>query len=526
MENKQNENWLDDVLEQPEEAKEITADEQAIASAGLTHPDDLELERIVQETIAENWDNVAQEEGTSEDPDATQFFTPQQFSTADLQNIAENIDKAEDAKQEANEAPVDDVMDDELDQPAFNSEAVQQTVEEAEVLPIEISLEVDDLEETIEEEEPVEADSAVKKGRPAKKSEYGLFGIPHLLSTGIWVVLILFIGITLGRTVWLCAVDLLALGKTGQAVTITIEDGETLSDVAKKLEASGLIRYSTLFETFAKVTGKGNRIQSGTINFDENTVYDYNALISAMSYRDGPTDIVEVMIPEGYNCKQIFALLEKKGVCTVKELEEYAANGELSEYWFLEGIKRGEKYCLEGFLFPDTYEFYLSSDPKDAIEKMLDGFESRFSDSLKEKFEKMKTDLKLDLTFYEMIIMASMVQKEKATDLEGYKISSVFYNRMRKPSEFLYLNCDSTIIYAQDVYAGQTSIIDSYDTYKTPGLPPTPICNPGLSSLDAAVEPESTSYYYFVLDKQNNEHVFAKTYSEHKNNLRKLGYYD
>ena len=157
---------------------------------------------------------------------------------------------------------------------------------------------------------------------------------------------------------------------------------------------------------------------------------------------------------------------------------------------------------------------------------MLDGFESRFSDSLKEKFEKMKTDLKLDLTFYEMIIMASMVQKEKATDLEGYKISSVFYNRMRKPSEFLYLNCDSTIIYAQDVYAGQTSIIDSYDTYKTPGLPPTPICNPGLSSLDAAVEPESTSYYYFVLDKQNNEHVFAKTYSEHQNNLRKLGYYD
>ena len=125
-----------------------------------------------------------------------------------------------------------------------------------------------------------------------------------------------------------------------------------------------------------------------------------------------------------------------------------------------------------------------------------------------------------------MVIMASMVQKEKAADLEGYKIASVFYNRLRKPAEFPMLNCDSTIIYAQDVYAGSSSIIDAYDTYEIRGLPPTPISNPGLSSLDAALEPEDTSYYYFVLNKDANEHVFARTYAEHQRNLQKYGYYD
>ena len=515
MENRQNENRLEEVLDQPE----ITADEQAIAAAGLTHPDDLELERIVQETIAKNWGDETVPEDSPSDPDATQFFTPQQFNTADLQKIESNISLENAGQVPSEDAAVDNTA---YAEPAFDTES--------QPLPIDFDYDIP------AEGDPELADEPAKAkkknaffnavGKVAKKGEYGFFGIPHVLSTAIWVVLILFIGITLGRTVWLCAVDLLALGKTGQAVTITIERGDTLSDVAQKLEDSGMIRYSTLFETFAKLTGKGDRIQHGTINFDENIIYDYNALISAMSYKDGPTDVVEVMIPEGYNCMQIFALLEEKGVCSVADLEEYAANGELSEYWFLDGVKRGQKYCLEGFLFPDTYQFYLNSEPKDAIEKMLDGFETRFSDSLKDKFEKMKADLNLNLTFYELVIMASMVQKEKATDLEGYMIASVFYNRMRKPSEFLYLNCDSTIIYAQNVYKGQTSIIDSYDTYKVPGLPPTPICNPGLSSLDASVDPETSSYYYFVLDKSKNEHVFAKTYSEHQSNLRRLGYYD
>lgn len=490
-----NENWLDDILGQREDTEEITADEQAVAAAGLTHPDDLELERIVQETIAENWGPEFEPEASPADSDATQFFTPQHNDASEVE---------------------DSDLDSSL--PANESSADSTGITDSDMV-------IDNTDDAVPDEDPApEQESTVKKTCPAKKKSYGLFGIPHILATGIWAVLILFIGVTLGKTVWLCAEDLLALGKTGQAVTITITQEDTLADVAQKLETVGMIRYSSLFETFAKLTGKGNSIQPGTISFDGKIVYDYNALINAMSYKDSPTGTIEVTIPEGYNCKQIFALLEKKGVCSVSELESYAANGELSEYWFLDGVKRGSRYCLEGFLFPDTYEFYLDADPKDAIEKMLDGFEYRFSDRLKEKFEKLKEDLDLDISFYEMVIMASMVQKEKATDPEGYKIASVFYNRMCNPAEFPMLNCDSTIVYAQDVYAGSTSIIASYDTYEIRGLPPTPICNPGLSSLDAALEPEDTKYYYFVLDKENNAHVFAKTYAEHQKNLRELGY--
>jgi UPF0755 protein len=367
----------------------------------------------------------------------------------------------------------------------------------------------------------------VRKLRPVKKKFYNFFGIPHIAATVIWALLILFIGITLGRTVWLCAVDLLALGKTGQEVTITIDEDDTLSDIAEKLEATGMIRYAPLFELFAKITGKGDGIHSGPITFSDTTIYDYNALIYAMSYENDPTGTVKVTIPEGYTCAQIFALLEEKGVCSVSELEDYAANGELDDYWFLEGTQRGHKYCLEGFLFPDTYEFYLGDDPENAIEKLLDGFDYRFSDRLKEKFENLKKNLKLNLTFREMIIMASMVQKEKATDPEGYTIASVFYNRLTHAGSYPFLNCDSTILYAVEAFNLVTDAeinASLYNTYTQKGLPAGPICNPGLSSLDAALEPESTKYYYFVLNKETHRHVFAKTYDEHQKNLRELGY--
>lgn len=466
---KQNENWLDDILGQRQDNEEIKPDEQAVASAGLVHPDELELERIVQETIAENWGADFGSEVTKDDPDATQFFAPGQETAS--QPAPEKEPKPEQPKQE----------------------------------------------------EPV------RKARPVKKKFYNLFGIPHIISTVIWAALILFIGVTLGRTVWLCATDLLALGKTGQKVTITIEEDDTISDIAEKLQASGMIRYASLFETFASITGKGDGIDPGPVTFSDTTIYDYNALIYAMSYDDDPTGTVEVTIPEGYTCAQIFALLEEKGVCSAAELEQYAANGELEEYWFLEGIKRGTKYCLEGFLFPDTYEFYLNDEPKNAIEKLLDGFDYRFSDRLKEKFENLNKKLGLDLSFYEMVIMASMVQKEKATDPEGYTIASAFYNRLTHPGSFPFLNCDSTILYAVDAFGLTTDAqinASPYNTYTQTGLPAGPICNPGLSSLDAALEPEETKYYYFVLNKETNRHVFAKTYDEHQRNLQKLGYYD
>ncbi len=470
--------WLEEFLrKKEEEAAEIGPDESAVLSAGLTHPDDLELERIVQETLAENWGEEPVQEPQPDDSASTRFFQPQQETTP--------------AEPEAEEEPA------------------------AEPQP----------------EPENKKESPLRKLRPSAKKGYGLFGIPHIVATFIWLALIVAIGASLGRTLWLCAADLLALGKTAQEVTITIDEDDDMAAIAQKLQKAGMIRYANLFEMFAKVTGKGDGILVGTITFSDKTVYDYNALINAMSYRGGSSVTVEIMIPEGYCCAQIFELLEEKGVCSASELEAYAASGELNTYWFLDGVERGHKYCLEGFLFPDTYEFYLDDEPRAVIEKFLDNFNRRFSDRMVDKFVALNNRLgSRKISLYELVIMASMVEKEKANILEGYTIASVYYNRLTHPSSFPVLNCDATILYAVDYRNKGELITDSqinaspYNTYTQPGLPPTPIANPGLASLDAALEPEDTGYYYYVLNKQTNSHVFSKTYEEHQRKMRELGY--
>lgn len=461
------ETWLDDILGKPAESKQIDTDEQAAVAAGLTHPDDLELERIVQETLAENWGNKPTEtKETADDVDGTRFFTSQR----DTEQPAPEI-----------ETPV---------QPAPK-----------------------------------------RKLRPKAKKGYGLLGIPHILATVIWLALIVVIGVTMGRTVWVCAADLLALGKTPQEITVTVDEGDDITEIAEKLQKAGMIRYAKLFETFASLTGKGDNILAGSITFSDKTVYDYNALINAMSYRGGSTVTVEVMVPEGYSCAQIFELLEEKGVCSVSDLEEYAANGELSSYWFLDGVARGHKYCLEGFLFPDTYEFYMDDEPGRVLEKFLDDFEYRFTNRMVDKFVALNQKLgNRKLTILELVTMASMIEKEKANNLEGYTISSVYYNRLTNPASFPFLNCDATILYATEYYNKGELITNSqindspYNTYTQQGLPPGPIANPGLASLDAALEPEDTNYHYYVLNKAANYHVFSSTYEEHQRKMRELGY--
>lgn len=466
-----NENWVDDILGKQGADNEIGADETAVASAGLTHPDDLEFERIIQETIAENWgedfgNNIGE---TPDERDSTRFFS---------------VDE--------NAAPGDEAI-------------------------------------------PEEAPAKSQKNSPNKKKTNKLLAIPHalsdILSTVIWGILILAIGISLGRTLWLCASDLLALGKEPQQVTITIDVADKLPDIADKLEKAGMIRYPKLFTKFAELTGKGGNILSGSITFDDSIVYDYNALINAMSYRGGSIITVEVMIPEGYNCAQIFALLEEKGVCSAKDLGEYAANGELEKYWFLEDVQRGHKYCLEGFLFPDTYEFYMDDEPKRVLEKFLDDFDYRFTDRMVAKFTALNKKLGGNaLSLREVITLASIVEKEKASNPEGYTIASVFYNRLTHPGQYPFLNSDATILYATDYYNKGELNTDAqinaspYNTYTQVGLPAGPIANPGLSSLDAALEPEDTSYYYFIYDKGAGVHRFSRNLNEHNNWANKLGY--
>ncbi len=412
------------------------------------------------------------------------------------------------------------------------------------------------------EEDPQSQTGDSSQSRPLRDKSRGLWGmlhsIPHLLSSCIWLALIVVIGVSLGRTLWTCAADLLAFGKDDATVTITITEQEAkrapdgtlihvdIDAIANKLHEAGLVDNPSLFVKFATLTGKDKDIAAGTYTL--NTYFDYNAIINGLSYSPASREVVTVMIPEGYTCAQIFAELAQKEVCPVAELEKYAANGELKEFWFLEGVTRGDKYCLEGFLFPDTYEFYVNDDPQRVIEKFLTNFDNRFTDLMKEDFQEMQDRYAKmlsshgygseyieshKLTIHQLITLASIVEKESGDGAESFDIASVFYNRLTNAKEFPYLDADATVHYAIGDYFGEIRELTkehlaTNSPYNTrgiqKGLPPGPIANPGIYSLYAVLDPNDTKYHYYVLDPDKGTHVFAATYSEHQNNLKKLGY--
>lgn len=383
---------------------------------------------------------------------------------------------------------------------------------------------------------PVRPPRPTRKGRPKRKKGYGLLGIPHLIATAVWLVIILAVGVSLGRMLWVCAADVLAFGREDKVVSITIDTDDSIEDIANKLHAAGLVRYPGLFELYAGLAVDEGEIASGT--FELNTLYDYHAIVNGMSAYSSFRSVVEdVVIPEGYNCRQIFELLEEKGICTVAKLEEYAANGEFKDFWFLEGLERGDKYCLEGYLFPDTYDFYEGSTPREALGKMLLGFEARFTEELTAKLpalnERLSAMMKANgcsqefidnnqIGVYELLIVASLIEEETSSSEESKTIASVIYNRLTQDQSYeRYLGIDATILYAlgehKDSLSQEDLSIDSpYNTRTHAGLVPTPISNPGLNSIEAALEFADTDYYYYVLNPATGSHQFSKTLEEHE----------
>ena len=492
------------------ELDEIGADEQAIASIGLTHPDDLELERIILETKNEDW------------------YT----GHPSVEGVVFSPDGEPDSE---DEPPVQTTED------AFKDDEFRDTFGEGDALnqvfgdqPEPDSEPEPDLEEPVSKTEETPAQPE-EKGRPKRKSGYGLLGIPHLAATVIWLMIIVAIGVSIGRMVWLCASDVLALGRAPVTATVTIEKGDSAEVVAKKLKDAGLIRYTSLFKFYAEFTEAEFEPGIYTINPPEaeerDVVYDYMALVDLMSpHAVGQKVVEDLRIPEGYTCAQIFQLLEENNVCTVAELEAYIANinnpdpeqcTELKEYWFLEGVQWGNKYALEGYLFPNTYDFYEDDDPQRVVEKMLDSFNANFNDVMKQKLEALD-----GYTIRDVIIIASMIEKETANELESFDVSSVIYNRLNNPAEYPYLNIDATVVYAlggkSDLTADDLKIDSPYNTYTNKGLPPGPISSPSQNSIGAALDPNETEYHYYAFDPSIGEHHFSKTYKEHLAFLKTL----
>lgn len=337
---------------------------------------------------------------------------------------------------------------------------------------------------------------------------------------------------------WYCADDVLALTKSNRVVSVTISEQDDTAAVADRLHQKGLVRYPWLFRFYCWFSHAEEKIDAGT--YELNNLYDYHALVNGMrGNTNRATDTVT--IPEGYDCAQIFALLEERGVCTEAELYGAAANTPF-EYDFLEDIPYGAKNRLEGYLFPDTYEFYISNDVKavpgesaeQVLAKFLNNYEKRFDDELKDAIGALNERLRVKMGaegFTEdeiadammdenkIVIVASLLEKESAAISESDTIASVIYNRLCSKN-YPLLEIDASVLYAlgehKEHLTTQDLMVDSpYNTRRYPGLPAGPISNPGLGSLRAAVYPENTNYYFYALGTDGKHH-FSENYLQHE----------
>lgn len=361
------------------------------------------------------------------------------------------------------------------------------------------------------------------------------------LSAGVKVLLyvccVLAASVLLAVGAWKCADDVLALTKLDRTVTFTVSEGESIASVAGRLKEEGLVEYEWLFKFYCWFSHAERKIEPGT--YELNNLYDYHALVNGMIATSTDRATVTVTVPEGYECKDIFQLLAENGVCTVDELEQTAANYQF-DYAFLRGLEYGSKTRLEGYLFPDTYEFYVNDKPENVIDKFLRNFDNKLTDQMYEDVaalndrlrEKMQasgfTDTEIanaELTMHDVIIVASLVEKETAKTSESATIASVIYNRLCSK---LYpcLQIDATIQYAlgerKEVLSDADKyVISPYNTYTNAGLPAGPIANPGINSIRAALYPADTDYYFYALGT-NGVHHFSTTYYEHQDFLAEM----
>ena len=344
----------------------------------------------------------------------------------------------------------------------------------------------------------------------------------------IYFAFVLSVSIILACVGWLAASDVLALNKDPVEATVTLEksafteeqvlvdndDGTSsqqtvrtvdLDYVAKSLKSAGIIRYKSLFKFYCQFSHAATHIDPGT--YELNTNYDYRALVKKMQVGSGAMVTTKVTIPEGYSMEQIFRKLEEENVCSYPDLMEAAANYKYN-YSFLNEEAIGDASRLEGFLFPDTYEFYQGMQASSAINKFLVNFHNRLTQ------ETIDLAQKRGLSLQQAITVASMIEKEAANDEERAIIASVIYNRMRRD---MPLQIDSTIMYVLDEHGDvlteeETKIDSPYNTYQNTGLPPTPIANPGANSITAAVKPADTNYLYYALDAEAGVHRFFTDY--------------
>lgn len=357
--------------------------------------------------------------------------------------------------------------------------------------------------DTMQFDKPKRTASGTEKARRAKKRRQQLFN-----RTFLYAMMVIVASLLLAVYALHVANDALALMKPSSDLSVRIEKGSTVGRIARELKDAGLIEYRWAFVLFAKVTGNADSFQYGT--YVLNTDMDYLELVTNLQKTASFRATVTVMIPEGAELREIIATLDEKNVCTAEELWDAVENHPF-DYDFLQNLPERENR-LEGYLFPDTYEFFEQSDAVTVLTKFLDNFEVKFSQELRDRAQE------IGMSIDEVVTLASIIEREAASDEDRATVSSVFHNRLNSTQYPLLQSCATVQYVLQErkpVLTYDDIKIDSpYNTYLYEGLPIGPIASPGLASIRAALYPETTDYYFFVVSADGT-HIFSKTLAEH-----------
>ena len=310
-------------------------------------------------------------------------------------------------------------------------------------------------------------------------------------------------------------------GSSSTRVRFRVAPGETASQIADRLQQAGLISDANLFRLYVRREGISQNLEAGEFELSPNM--NIPAIVAAL--QEARIQDVMVTIPEGLRAEEVSEILQQFDITDGDAFLAIVRSGDLASIG-LDGYPiladRPPGASLEGYLFPDTYRFPLRAEPREVLRLFLDNFDLKFTPELRQEATSR------GLSIYQVLTLASIVEREAVRADERPLIASVYLNRL---AQGMLLNADPTVQYAMGFQPDTgrwwktpvtleeyNSVISPYNTYLNPGLPPGPICSPGLSAIEAVIRPAQTDYLYFVATGDGG-HVFASTAEEHQANV-------
>ncbi len=364
--------------------------------------------------------------------------------------------------------------------------------------------------------------AAAPRRRKRKTVNSGI--VSALVKTCLYLVFVIIVSAFAGFYVISIGNDVFAFVKPEEPVTISVPEDATIEDIGTILHEGGIIKYPGIFKFYAELKEDDGEFIAG--EYEVSPKLNYDQLLSEFKYRF-VRSIVRITIPEGYCVEDIIELFVSNGIGDREGFIHAINEVDYSEFRFVRELEESGNledryYRLEGYLYPDTYDFYTDATPAQVVYKLLNNFNRKFKDVYYDRAKE------IGLTVDEVVTIASFIQEEAYYLEEFENVASVFHNRLNNPDLFPRLESDATAAYAIHVQTGKRpdKIVPAdlefkslYNTYQNDGLPPGAISSPGYDAIVTAMYPAKTSYYYFYT-KQDKRTVFSKTLAEHQAAIR------